>query len=331
MPRVITKNWLRLLLVFFTAFGVTLIVASVTRYFLEGRAKSEETTVETPTENNENPDDADKTDNPNEAPAAEPPAFIDFQAEVDRWAANTPGNKAVIIYDLDHEKVAASLNPNEVFNMASVYKLFFVYDGYRRISDGSENAANIVADTSDKGQLSLMTCLDLMVRESYNGCADPLRADSERFARVEGMISELGLKNTANAGLYSTASDITDFMKVLWRHEGFDVASWNQLLDSMLNQPRTTYVWRQGLPSGFSTAQVYDKVGWDYTGSYWSTYNEVAFVVFPEQNRHYIVTALTSGLPTFQPLVQLGTIIEDTVLAADTPSIDEATAPSVTE
>lgn len=310
MPRVITKNWLRLLLIFFTAFGVTLIVATVTKYFLQGRPAVDNSNEA------ENTESSVVEEAPEETPDPVPvtPEFIDLQPVVDQWANNTAGDKAVMIYDLDNDQLAASFNPDEVFNMASVYKLFFVYDGYRRISDGSDNPTTIVANTADKGELSLSTCLDLMIRESYNGCADPIRADTERFNRVEGIISDLGLTRTTGAGLYSTAADITDFMKVLWQHGGFDVASWNQLLDSMLNQPSTTYVWRQGLPSGFTVAEVYDKVGWSYTGSFWSVYNDVAFVVFPEQNRHYIITVLTSGLPTYQPLVQLGTAIEDAIL-----------------
>ena len=108
-------------------------------------------------------------------------------------------------------------------------------------------------------------------------------------------------------------------MQILSQHQGIDEGNWNKLLDSMLNQPITTYDWRQGLPEGFNVAKVYDKVGWNYTGSYWSIYNDVAFVEFPEQNRHYIIVVLTEGIRshTPTPMIELGQAIEQAVLTTD--------------
>ena len=86
-----------------------------------------------------------------------------------------------------------------------------------------------------------------------------------------------------------------------------------QIKDSFLNQPATTYNWRQGLPSGFSKANVYNKVGWAYNadGGYWNIYHDAAIVEFPESNRHFIVVVMTNQVP-FEAIRTLGTKIEET-------------------
>ena len=83
------------------------------------------------------------------------------------------------------------------------------------------------------------------------------------------------------------------------------------MLDSFLNQPKTEYDWRQGLPSGFSRAKVYNKVGWDYnpSGRYWNIYHDAAIIEVPEKNRHFIVVVMTSQV-TFQKIAELGSNIE---------------------
>lgn len=241
---------------------------------------------------------------------AEPtPAFLDLQPVIDDWVATLSSNVDVglLLYDLDHDRHAALYNPDEIFNVASIYKLFFVYDGYTQIDANLENA-----DDPFVSDYTLSECLDLMVRESYNGCADPMRADRVRYQRVETLISNLGLTNTSSAGLYSTARDLTELLKLYSTHPDLSADSWAKLADSMLNQPATTYNWRQALPAGFQTAAVYAKVGWNYTGSYWSVYAEAALLDFPD--RHYTLVVLTSGLPTYTPLTDLGRQLENYVI-----------------
>ena len=101
-------------------------------------------------------------------------------------------------------------------------------------------------------------------------------------------------------------------MKLFYEHKYItDETLLNQIKDSFLNQPATTYNWRQGLPSGFTKANVYNKVGWDFNpdGNYWNIYHDAAIVEFPESNRHYIVVVMSNRLP-FQQIRTLGTNIE---------------------
>ena len=82
--------------------------------------------------------------------------------------------------------------------------------------------------------------------------------------------------------------------------------------DSFLNQPKTTYDWRRGLPKGFSDkVDVYNKVGWEYDADnkYWKIYDDAAIVVFKNENRHFIVVEMTSRV-ALERIVELGTVIE---------------------
>ena len=310
MPRVVSKNWIHLLVIFLVTFSITFVGATIVRSLLTHREVSSETSNSS--------DDDNTVDNPTTEPEVPSVSdFINLHPTVDAWIATLPAatNVGLTIFDLDHNQIAGEYNPDEPFNTASVYKLFYVYDGYRQLESGTEDGETIFVTTEDKGQLSISACLDLMIRESYNGCADPMRANNARTERVQAMRNELGLSNTSNAGLYSSTNDLTKLMQLYWAHPDLSDTSWEQIKDSMLNQPATTYNWRQGLPSGFSTALVYDKVGWNWNGGRWTPYNDVAFVEFPSQNRHYIVAVITENLPTFSPLVRLGEMLESTILA----------------
>lgn len=268
-------------------------------------------------------------DNP-EPPAEQAPEFINLQTVVDAWRKTTSANIGLMIYDLDNARVAASHQPDKSFNVASVYKLFFVYDGYRQIESGAVSANSRYVTTSDyrAGTYTYGECLDLAIRESYNGCADKLRSDKSAYTRVNALIKELSLKRTTNAGLSSTAADITELLKLYYAHSDLSDENWQKIADSMLNQPATkvsddtTYDWRQGFPSGFSSqVNVYDKVGWawDKAAETWTTYADAAIVEFPEENRHYIVVVLTSNLRGHDPvaLKNLGMRLENAVLKAD--------------
>lgn len=243
------------------------------------------------------------------------PVRIDFQSIVDEWAASTSGNKSIIIYDPALDEIVGSYNPDEQFSTASLYKLFVVYEGYKRLNSGEWDSETPVGSTS----YNLLECLDLSIRESYSPCAEGILAMIGRDELSEIIVNDYGLNNTAIKSLISTPSDILGIMKMFY---DFDKTLSPGLLakmkDSFLNQPATTYVWRQGLPSGFSVANVYDKVGWDYNpdGKYWNIYNEAAIVEFPEDNRSFIVVVMTNRVP-FQKIRQFGTDFENAYLNAN--------------
>jgi len=126
-----------------------------------------------------------------------------------------------------------------------------------------------------------------------------------------------GINETTVSRLVTTPNDILKIMKMFYEHKEItDETLLARMKDSFLNQPITEYNWRQGLPSGFSSAKVYNKVGWDYNpdGKYWNYYHDAAIVEFPGQNRHFIVVVMSSKVP-YQRIRQLGADIEKTFLS----------------
>lgn len=267
-------------------------------------------------------DDQPSTDNPTIAP------FIDLQPTIDAWLTTLTRNEqaSVMIYDINYDRPAASYNANRVFNVASIYKLLFAYDGYRQLTNRLDDPTQIIATTKDKGALTLSQCLDLIIRESYNGCADVLNQDSQRIARVNSLMRELDMTNTSNIGLRSTAADLTKLLLQYWNHRGLSDEFWAQLSDSMLNQPPspgqdgTIYNWRQGLPAGFSSqVDVYDKVGWESNGQNgWNIFADAAILDFTTLDHTYTMVVLTKDLTTHTKISQLGQMVEQAVVADST-------------
>ena len=227
--------------------------------------------------------------------------FLDFQPLVNSWANSVGGEKSILIYDLDLGKIAASYNATKIYNVASLYKLFVVYEGYRRYERGEWG--------DDK-----LRCLDLAIRESNSPCAESLWSAIGPQTLQNIANDELDLKNTNISNIASNAEDITKIMELYYRHPDFSESTVAKIKDSMLNQPITTYNWRQGLPSGFSSrTKVYDKVGWDMGYKTWNVYHDTAIIEFPEIDRHFIVTVLTKKID-HQRIAEFGTRIEKFVL-----------------
>ncbi|MBR3139027.1 serine hydrolase [Candidatus Saccharibacteria bacterium] len=263
-------------------------------------------------ENDKNDEDASIQTEP--LPEPEPtnvlPEKIDFQPLVDRWVSSVGGNRSVLVYDLDREELVGSYNPDESYNTASLYKLFVVYEGYRKLQSGEWSESGTVSGT----QKTILQCLDLAIRESNSACAESLWAMIGRDALNDVIINDYGIVNSNISSLISNPSDILKMMQIYYKHEDITDTSLVSLMkDSFLHQPVTTYNWRQGLPSGFTRADVYNKVGWDYNpdGKYWNIYHDTAIVVFPEEERHFIITIMTNKVP-FQKITEFGREFENT-------------------
>ena len=238
------------------------------------------------------------------------PGKIDFQPTVDTWISQVGGSKSVLIYDVERDEIVAASNPDEQYQTASLYKLFVVYEGYLRVQSGEWSAE---APCGATGR-TILDCLDLSIRESNSACAETLWSMIGR-TELEAIIKDkFGITNSDISHLISNPSDILAMMKIYYKHtELTDEVLVSRMKDSFFNQPNTIYNWRQGFPSGFSRANVYNKVGWDFNpdGNYWNIYNEAAVVEFPEEDRHYIVVVMSQRVP-FQKIRQLGTEIENT-------------------
>ena len=259
-----------------------------------------------------NPTDPEPTPTPSPAPEPTTPtaSIIDFQPIVDSWAASISGEKSVLIYDLDNDKVVGSYNTDATFNTASLYKLFVVYEGYRKIERGEWAADDSVRGTGH----TVVECLDLAIRESNSLCAEGLWGMIGRDNLDTIIKKDFKIKNSDISSLKSNVTDITSMMKLYYEHPGINNETLlSRMCDSFLNQPVTEYNWRQGLPSGFSDrVNVYNKVGWDYNpdDEYWNLYHDTAILEVPELDRHYIITVMTHKVP-FKQIRNLASRIEE--------------------
>lgn len=235
------------------------------------------------------------------------PEAVDFQPVVDEWVQSVNGNKSVAIYDLERDEMAASYNLSENYNTASLYKLFVVYEGYRLVQSGEWQADAPAGSTG----YSILKCLDLSIRESYSPCAETLWAEIGHDKLDEIIESDFEIHDSSISTLTSNASDITKMMKIFYEHTDVtDDELIKTMKDSFLNQPATTYNWRQGLPSGFQSANVYNKVGWDYNpAGYWNVYHDAAIVEFSD-GRHFVVVVMTNRVP-FEKIRQFGSQLEN--------------------
>ena len=219
---------------------------------------------------------------------------MDFQSTIDSWAASVDGRKGIVIYDLDAQEIVGSYNTDEKFATASIYKLFVVYEGYRKLQSGEWETSMAAGNTGR----TVLQCLDLAIRESHSPCAETLWAMIGRDSLDNVVQSEFGLPNVVVGSLSATPTEVMKMMRRFYYHS--DIVDENLIeimQDSFLNQPVTTYNWRQGLPSGFSDkVEVYNKVGWNFNGSYWTIYDDAAIVKFVNEKRNFIVVVMTNGI-----------------------------------
>ncbi|MBR3180305.1 serine hydrolase [Candidatus Saccharibacteria bacterium] len=239
---------------------------------------------------------------------------IDFQPTIDQWAKNQKGNKSVIIYDLKLDQIVGEYNPNEDYSTASLYKLFVVYEGYRRLESGEWQNTKL-----GRTGKTVLECLDLAIRESHSTCAETLWEMIGHDTLDDIIESELDITDSDISKLRSNPKDIAKIIHIFYHHPHLTNETFvAQIKDSMLNQPITTDNWRQGLPSGFSkNVDVYDKVGWEYNPDkkYWNIYHDAAIIDFKNYDRQYIVVVMTNFI-NYREIRKLGSEIEKTFTAA---------------
>lgn len=252
------------------------------------------------------------------SPVPELPSVINFQPVIESWASRVSGMKSVMIYDLDLDMAVGSLNADQNYDTASIYKLFVAYEGYRRIEKGIWRAEEMVTGrTREK-------CLDLMLRESDSICAERFFTEIGRTNFDKIVMNDFGIKNSQISKLSSNAKDVVELMKLFYKHADFSDVTVAKIQDAMLNQSCAKSEmcvggccdWRQGLPRGFSKrARVYNKVGWSYNGETWDTYHDAAIVQFPEKQRSFAVVVMTKHVASSQ-IAALGRAIEATFFEA---------------
>lgn len=236
------------------------------------------------------------------------PDYIDLQFPVDQWLGTISGTAGVQIYDLNHGYITARANENRTFEIDSLYKLFVAYEGYLRIARNQTDPDEEYIENTTR-----LKCLDLMLRESNSACSEKMLAEIGR-QELSDIYTAKGFAHTNLMEYTSTPGDIALMMRFYFDHAGISESTWSTIQDSLIGQGSDQ---RRGLPSGFTTATVYDKAGWySGDGENWARYHDAAIVVFPGLGRYYVISVLTENVSP-REIVNLGRLIEDYVLVAD--------------
>lgn len=317
MKRIITKNWLRLTLIFLISFSVTLVTARSLRLILHHSNENNNSTDEqvSALEGNEANEVNIESSTSENLEKSESPEFLDLQPIIDEWTSQLPSSTqvGVTIYDLDHDRLAGSYNSDMPFFSASLYKLFLAYTGYAKLSNDESSA-----ETEILPGYSYAACLDVIIRTSDNDCAEEILNLPDQLQQNRALMQKIGVTDRDNGtGANLSANDVTKLLKLYWQHPDLTSNYWTKLSDSMLNQPIIDDIdWRQGLPSGFKVAEVYNKVGWDHTSqnANWDVYHDAAIVSFPELNRHYIVVVMTENLTSADLISAFASSLESIIL-----------------
>lgn len=262
---------------------LAVLVVVVAYIYWSGNEKSSNSTSQQSSESNE------------QAEKQQTFSLIDLQPIVDGWVAKQNGQSSVMIYDLANQKTVASVNPDQQYFTASIYKLYVAYIGYQKIADGTYSA-----DEQYLSGYTRIECLDAMIRDSYSPCGEKWWNELGKESLTARM-KTYGLKNTSLTGLYTSAEDAATILQRLFERRDLTESHTKAFLDSMKNQPAT---YRRGLPSGFSESTVYNKVGWNGLVEW----HDTAIVTLPN-NRSYVITVLTQNIGSSQ-IKALGQAIE---------------------
>lgn len=208
--------------------------------------------------------------------------LIDLQPTLDDWASTQTGTASVVIYDLENDETVAELNSDSQYFTASIYKLYVAYQGYLGVADGRFAMDEAYLNGYSRGE-----CLDEMIRSSYSPCAEKMWVELGK-ENIDEALSGYGLSNTSMTALYTSAADAAIILERLYDKTDLAEAHTAMYLDSLKDQPAE---YRRGLPSGFTNATVYNKVGWNLQ----KEWHDTAIVTF-ENGRSYVVSVLTENV-----------------------------------
>lgn len=207
-----------------------------------------------------------------------------IQSVIDEWMSDVPttGTASVQILDADGESIA-SFNPDEEYTAASIYKLFVAYLGYAQIDRGDADP-----DEQYTTELTRAECLDTMIRDSNNSCAEQMWNEFDKRTQNE-QLQVLGIEDTNMVLTTTTPTDAAMLLQLVSNGRGLSSDSRQAYLDSLLNQPD---FYRTGLPSGFSDGVlVYNKVGFNEN----NIWHDSAIVEF-EDGRQMTVSVFTQNV-----------------------------------
>lgn len=223
---------------------------------------------------------------------------VELQKVVDDWVLNAGGNSSIVIADIDNN-ILAAYNADQIYFAASIYKLYVAYAGYQDIDSGKTNPDELYINGNTRAE-----CLDIMIRESDNPCAEKYWEELGKLT-LTNQLKTYGIINTNMTLTRTTAADAALILGRIARRDGLSSGSQMVYLDSMRDQ-----IYRDGLTKGFDSENVvvYNKVGTRLPVEY----HDTAVVDFAD-GRQLIVSVMSENVGA-EKVAELGKDIQDSVL-----------------
>lgn len=222
---------------------------------------------------------------------------VALQNVINAWVESVSGTVSVVVAD-ENGNILAVHNPEQVYFAASIYKLYVAYAGYLQIDSGEVDRNEIYVNGFTRYE-----CLDKMIRESDSPCAEKLWNELGK-SKLTAQLETYGIENTSMEGITTTASDAGVMLARIARGEGLSEESRDNYLSSMKDQEA---IYRRGLPSGFKSLVVYNKVGWNEQ----KEWHDTAIVELPDE-RKLIVSVFTENVGSSN-ISKFGTDLENSL------------------
>lgn len=235
------------------------------------------------------------TANEPEPVIAKPPAEENRRPPIDVAALNAVlqeatsaqvGKLSVVVSNLKTGETLASLNPQNTYFTASLYKLYMALLAYQDIDAGELNGGQPLVQHSQYGPLDLNACLYLMVQISDSVCGEAV-LNLYDYGEAQIRLRQLGLPHINMPAFSMSASDAANLLALIYTGEDLRPASHARLLDSLRYQ-----YYSHVLRAAFKARDnVYNKVG--YSESVW---HDIGFVEFSERDAVLAIVILSEDL-----------------------------------
>lgn len=179
--------------------------------------------------------------------------IIDVQHVLDSWAKKHAGETwSVAVQSIDGPQFSAQLNQDKTYTSASLQKLMMALPLYQQIPVEHQKGIRLQVDGR---QLSMQSCVDVMLRLSDQACSDAV-AKYLDFGKAAQSLKKISLTKTSFSGtqdVKTTAADVNSYLIAL-RSDALPRTAQELVLQLLREQ-----TFRDGIPTGCPGCQVANK------------------------------------------------------------------------
>lgn len=221
--------------------------------------------------------------------------IVDLQPTLNKWVYGHQNQRwSIVAKSIEGPQFDVSINADQLYESASIYKLFLTLPINRQIPFKQQSQTKI--DIGGTKQ-TIAKCVDLMIRISDNACGEAL-GYYINWGKATTQLQEAGFRQTDfvhhKDTLETSAADTARFLEQL-NGTLLPADARDAILTSMSKQ-----VFRDGIPAGCPGCTVYDKIGnidnvLHDAGIVSYSRGKYILVIFSENSRDYKAIAEVAG------------------------------------